>query len=191
MLSTIWAALFSALIASVCAANPYYIPAPQVEFSATQTIDSVPGPFISKIYSSGKKERQEARLGGKDVVTIIRHDKGVAWLLIPSQKRYQELNINDIQAISIQNPLTNKKAVKVGQESVDNRDAIIYKVQLENIDEPAYVWVSKEGITLKANIPEDKSKGLPKTMFKLDNIQVRQQEKSLFELPGNYQKTVE
>ena len=63
------------------------------EYSATQIIETVPGPFINKIFMTPKKERQDATLGGTVVTTIIRHDKGVAWLLIPSKKEYNEIDI--------------------------------------------------------------------------------------------------
>lgn len=41
-------------------------------------------------------------LGGKMVSTIIRHDQGVAWLLIPEKKQYEELDIAQVSTASIQ-----------------------------------------------------------------------------------------
>ena len=42
-----------------------------LEYSAVQRIDTVPGPFLNRIYIAGDRERQDASLGGETVTTII------------------------------------------------------------------------------------------------------------------------
>ena len=110
------------------------------EYSATQTIETVPGPFVNKIFMTPNKERQDASLGGTVVTTIIRHDKGVAWLLIPSKKEYNEIDITTTAAASVHPTLQGKSNTELGQETLEG--AVVKKFALNNEDgQPStFVW---------------------------------------------------
>ncbi|HQV81398.1 MAG: hypothetical protein KBF23_04345 [Agitococcus sp.] len=158
------------------------------EYSATQTIETVPGPFVNKIFMTPNKERQDASLGGTVVTTIIRHDKGVAWLLIPSKKEYNEIDITTTAAASVHPTLQGKSNTELGQETLEG--AVVKKFALNNEDgQPStFVWVSESGIILKADIPQNDTTGRPQASIYLKDVVIGTQDSSLFELPDGYIK---
>lgn len=157
-----------------------------IEYSAIQTIDTIPGPFINHIYIAANKERQDASLGGTTVSTIIRHDKGVAWLLIPNKKRYQEIDIDTVKDISVQTPFLEAEKTNIGQETIEGIVSQKYAIQTANEDKPTFAWFSAQGIVIKTEIPENSATGRPKATIQLKNINIGTQDASLFELPSDY-----
>ena len=159
------------------------------EYSATQIIETVPGPFINKIFMTPKKERQDATLGGTVVTTIIRHDKGVAWLLIPSKKEYNEIDITTAVSASIHPTLNNQHQTELGQEKLEG--ILTKKLAIHSTDgQPsALAWVSENGIILKYETPQNENTGRPKAHIFLNDVLIDKQDASLFELPEGYIKT--
>lgn len=158
-----------------------------IEYSAIQTIDTTPGPFINHIYIAANKQRQDANLGGTTVSTIIRHDKGVAWLLMPKQKMYQEIDIHTVKDISVQTQFLNaKKTQLLGTEKIDGILTTKYAMKADNDEKPIFAWFSTQGIIVKAEIPENPETGRPKASIQLKNIKIGSQDASLFELPNDY-----
>lgn len=159
-----------------------------VSYSANQIIDTTPGPFFSKIYVSGDKERQDASMGGGVVTTIIRRDKGVAWLLIPSQKQYQEVTLDEADFASIQPRFSALKKRLVGKESLDGQHTLKNIYSDASGREVAVAWVTDNGVVLKSEIFEDILNGKPKATVSLEHLQFGKQEQSLFEIPTDYSK---
>lgn len=157
-----------------------------IEYSAIQTIDTTPGPFINHIYIAANKERQDASLGGTTVSTIIRHDKGVAWLLIAKKKMYQTIDINTVKDISVQTQFLNTKKTNIGQEKIDDIVTQKHAITTNNDEKPTTIWVTHDGITVKAEIPANAETGRPKATIQLKNIKIGTQDPSLFELPSDY-----
>jgi hypothetical protein len=159
------------------------------EYSATQTIETVPGPFINKIFMTPQKERQDASLGGTVVTTIIRHDKGVAWLLIPSKKEYNEIDIKTTATASVHPTLQGKNNTELGQETLQGVAVKKFALNSEDGKPSTLVWVSENGIVLKSDIPKNETTGRPKAHIYLKDVLIGKQDASLFELPEGYIKT--
>lgn len=157
-----------------------------VEYSAIQTIDTTPGPFINHIYIAANKQRQDANLGGTTVSTIIRHDKGVAWLLMPKQKLYQQIDIHTVKDISVQSSFLNAEKNKLGTEMIDGTFTTKYAIKTDNDEKPTFAWFSTQGIIVKTEIPENPDTGRPPAIIQLKNINIGTQDASLFELPSDY-----
>ena len=159
-----------------------------VSYSANQFIDTIPGPFVSKIYVSGDKERQDASMGGGVVTTIIRRDKGVAWLLIPSKKQYQEVTLDATEFASIQHRFSELKKRLVGKEQLDGQQTLKNTYSDASGREVALSWATNNGVVVKSEIFEDTLNGKPKATISLKNLQFGQQEQSLFDIPSDYSK---
>ena len=69
------------------------LPSPTVEYSADRIVETEAGTFSGKVYSAQGKERSETDMGGMQSVIILRRDKQLGWMLMPSHKMYQQLDL--------------------------------------------------------------------------------------------------
>ena len=161
---------------------------PFASYSAVQKIDTIPGPFVNKIYVSADKERQDASLGGKVVTTIIRRDKGVAWLLIPKSKQYQEVALDTTQVASIQAQFPDMQKRLLGKEQLNGRHTQKYAYSDTSGRELGLAWVTDNGVVMKSELFEDLDNGKPKATISLQDLQFGKQQQSLFEIPSGYSK---
>ena len=159
-----------------------------LEYSAVQHIETVPGPFLNRIYIAGDRERQDASLGGKTVTTIIRRDKRVVWLLIPGQKLYEEVDVASASVTSLPGQLNPLLGKRLGDERLDGRPVSKIAMPMNEGRQVAYAWVSPEGLVLKAMIPADEQTGRPEARLRLQDVQFGRQDQTLFELPEGYRR---
>ena len=156
------------------------------DYQATQTIHTTPGPFVSQIYVSGQKERQDAMLGGKMVSTIIRRDQGVAWLLIPEKNQYEELDIAQVSTASIQ-PLW-QQAAKTDLGEVLQAGVKLHRYALSTQGQPMVIAVNPQGIVVDSELAADPVQGTPAARIVLSNIHIEPVDPTRFDLPAGYQK---
>ena len=159
------------------------------EYSAIQRIDTVPGPFLNHIYIANGKERQDASLGGQTVTTIIRQDQGVAWLLIPSKKQYQVIDIQAAKTASVQALFHHQAKTEIGTETIDGLATKKYALTTDDGSQPTIIWLADNGIVVKADIPANPQNGSPQATVRLTDIQLGTQNPALFDLPAGYVKT--
>ncbi len=159
-----------------------------LEYSAVQHIETVPGPFLNRIYIAGDRERQDASLGGETVTTIIRRDKGVAWLLIPRHKLYEEIEAGAASVASLPGQLDPRLGTRLGEERLDGQPVSKIAMPMGEGRQVAYAWVSPEGLVLKAMIPADEQTGRPEARLRLQDVQFGRQDAALFELPEGYRQ---
>lgn len=110
----------------------------------------------------------------------------MAWLLIPKQKMYQEIDIHTVKDISVQTQFLNGEKTEIGQETIDGILTTKYAIKTDNDEKPTFAWFSTQGIIVKAEIPENPETGRPKASIQLKNIKIGSQDASLFELPNDY-----
>lgn len=157
------APVFSCLV-SACAMLPEAGTASRVpDYSAVQVIETTPGPFVNRIHVTHDRERQDASLGGGVVTTIIRRDKGVAWLLIPAKRQYEEI---PLAAGTVPSVHTGVQGAAVTRR-----------------------WVSAEGIVLRTEIAAATDAGTPGAVIRLEDLRIEPQDPALFELPAGYTKS--
>lgn len=153
------------------------------QYQAIQTIDTPPSPFVSRIFITADKERQDAMLGGQVVSTIIRHDQGVAWLLIPSKKMYQVIDIKTVKSASVQALWQDQPKTRIGTAVLDGVTTTQYA--LNTSDGQVLVWVADD-IVVKAELPASATLERAPTTIVLQQIQRGTQDPQLFELPADY-----
>jgi hypothetical protein len=161
-----------------------------VEYSADQVIEAEDGAMKSRIFYTPMKERREMSQGGQNMIMITRHDKKVAWTVMPEEKMYMEMGLKpsadktDLSAYKIEQ-------TPVGQEMLNgvnmNKNKIIM-THSSGSKMGGFMWMTKEGIMAKIDaISVEKGS---KDRFKMEqtNIKVGKQPADLFELPRGVEK---
>jgi len=132
-------------------------------------------PGKGKIYMKGRLMRMEY----PQAVTITRADKGVVWILMTEQNMYMEQAYQPHPGMENWTPEMEKKAKKVGTESVSGLTCTKYEMQ--GYEGTVHYWVSK-----KIDFPV-KMEDVNSSMH-LENIKIGKVSGDLFEIPSGYQK---
>ena len=135
----------------------------------------------SKLYVSGEKIRMEMKEG----IMIVRTDKRVSWMLMPSEKMYME---NPIDMTRV--PKTGKnfdgeiERISLGSDSVDGQPTEKFKVTYTENGKSmaAYQWIKDGQIPVKVEAVD----GSYSMEYK--NISTGAQPAELFEVPADYEK---
>lgn len=157
------------------------------EYSAV-TVSKTHGREIQgKVFVKGEKERREASTPMGAYVTILRRDKKVMWKLMPGQKSYMEMPLDQkamTKAPNVPEEGVTKKLL--GTETLNGYEAEKYEitnVKGNGRERKIIMWISK-----KSEIPlriesADKS-------FSIDYKDIKEGgvDDALFEVPAGYQK---
>jgi hypothetical protein len=163
---------------------------PKVEYSADSYMEMAEATMQGALHSAPGKERREYVMEGQKMVMIARHDKKVAWVLMPEDKSYMEMKFpkegrkDDISGYKIE-------TTTIGPETVNGVKTTKSKIIMtgpkgEKLG--GFWWASKEGIIVKMDaISVDKGS---KDRFKIElkNLKIGKQNPSLFEVPAGYTK---
>jgi Domain of unknown function (DUF4412) len=161
-----------------------------VEYSADQVIEAEEMAMKSRLYYTPTKERREMSQGGQNMVMITRHDKKVAWTVMPEEKMYMEMGMKpsddktDLSAYKIEQ-------TPMGQETVNGQRLNKSKIIMTHSSGGkmgGFMWTTKEGIMAKIDaISVEKGS---KDRFKMEqtNIKVGKQPADLFEIPRGVEK---
>jgi hypothetical protein len=175
-----------ALVALPCRADP--LPAPQVEYWADTVTRSGGLTVKEKVYYSPGKLRKELEVPHGTQIEITRLDKQVAWLLMSEERLYLERGLRpEGEGLP---PATTVERTPVGEEAVNQIPAVKYKVIAKQPDGgmlSGYVWVTREGITVKMDLGTE---GAPdqRVIMEVTRLKVGPQAPSLFEIPSGYHK---
>lgn len=141
-----------------------------------------------KIFITPDKQRIEASSEAKQVVTIIRKDLKVAWIIMPDQKVYLEQALSPEQLKAEQNEklpgeIERKKA---GTESINGEVCEKYEITFKPNPQVGAItvlqWLSTDKIPVRSAALD----GAWYTEYR--NIQRGPQSAALFELPKDYKK---
>ncbi|HUU41282.1 MAG TPA: DUF4412 domain-containing protein [Desulfatiglandales bacterium] len=164
-----------------------------VEYSADMIMETGQGTMNSKVYHAlGGKDRQEMSVGGSTQIMIMRLDKKVGWVLMPAQKSYMEMSLDESKQKSGTNVNDCDMNISpLGDETVNGVKATKSKVSMSCPDNENYdgnMWVTKDGIMVKMDAVA--GQGSKQTRLKIDlkNLKIGKQDPSLFEIPAGYQK---
>ena len=153
------------------------------EFSADMETSSR-GQIVArgKIFVKGDLSRHEMNQGGHQVTLINRPDKGVAWTLMPQEKSYIEMAIDqdDEEIMSDNwNRELKKEARQLGSETVNGVKC--NKYELINEGEKVTYWIAKkEELPVRIVTSE--------TEINYRNIRYGHQPDHLFQIPSGYRK---
>ncbi len=157
------------------------------EYEADQVITSGGESNTSKIFVSKDRMRLEmASRRGQQGISIVRFDKKLAWVLMPEQKMYMEVPLQDRDALSGRNPNAKVERQLVGQEVVNGHPAKKYRttVTQEGRTVTGYQWLA----TTLQDLPIKWQDETGRTSGELRNIKVGRPAAGLFEIPAGYQK---
>ncbi len=135
----------------------------------------------AKIYWSGEKMRTEM----EGNIIIIRLDKNICWMVMPSEKMFMEQAIDQNMI-----PKTSKQVkgeverVSLGKETLDGKEVEKFKITYNEKNKRLvmYQWLMNSGFPVKMEA-EDGS-----WVVEYKNISFGGQPDSLFEPPSGFQK---
>jgi len=162
----------------------------KVDYSANYFMETAEMTMQGKVYSSPGMERREFDQEGDKMTTIIRHDKKLAWTLMPGEKAYMENKLDnsgrdgDISAYKMQK-------TDAGTETVNGVKTTKAKVIMtgpNGVKLGGFIWTSKEGITVKVDAIAVDKNSKDRFKFELKNLKVAKQDKALFSIPAGYTK---
>jgi len=175
------AGIFAALVSSLLLGGA----ALAAEFSADMVMKAPDGETMNgKIFVKGGKMRQEIDNDGEKMVTILRPDKKLSWVLMVEEKAYMEMKMkpgaDDPALAEKADPV---KVKRLGNETVNG--FVCEKIQVTEGQSVITQWLSKElGWPVKGEVKSPE--GVSTHEYK--NIRKGNVADSLFELPSGYQK---
>lgn len=162
------------------------------EFSADMK-QSMPGPngnmtMNTKIFVKGQMERRESSGPMGKMVTIIRRDKGVMWMLMPAQKSFMEqpmMNSNPKAdpIASILKRMPNYK--KAGTAKIAGYVCDKYTFKNTERKSSGTAYISPE---LKMELKMEMQSDRGKMSYVVSNIKQGKQANSLFNIPSGFKK---
>jgi outer membrane lipoprotein-sorting protein len=161
---------------------------PGVEYSADSSLETAESAMSGKLYFTPGMERREYSNDDQPTTMIVRRDKKVTWMLMPSEQMYMEMPIpeggreDDVGSYQIEQTI-------VGPETVNDVETTKHKIVMTGADGSkmaGFSWVSKEGIVVKLDAISviDGDKRRFKTELK--NLEIGKQDPALFEIPEGY-----
>lgn len=156
----------------------------QGHYSAEQVIITDKQTRSSKVYVDGGKMRAEMTIGPAHIISIVRPDKNVVYMLMPLQKMYAENPLGDAKDLFAQASGKHAKRELLGTETVLGQRCDKYRISSEH--GTVFFWMNKETSTPVQLESADKS-----VRMEWRNVQVGAQPASLFEPPADYRKATD
>jgi hypothetical protein len=152
------------------------------EFSAVMVQKIPSGDVEAKVFVKGDKVRVETAEG----ITITRMDRGVVWVLMPSENMYMETAINREQMHIASKTISGEtERQHLGRENILGRVADKYRVtrSMAGRTDVFYQWIDQGGeIPLKIEAADGS------LFVEYRDIKERGISDSLFEIPSGYSK---
>lgn len=163
----------------------------QAQYSANSVTETETVTINEKVYAAPGKIRREQDLGSHTQVSIVRMDKGVMWVLMPDERMYMEMSMQQAQAQDPGVDLSGYQMEKteVGQETVNGHQATKYKIIMTNADGTklgGFQWVVNPGIQIKLDAISKDGDTKERIKMELTNLTIGTQDAALFEIPKGY-----
>lgn len=162
------------------------LPVPTVEYSADRVMEAKGHTMSGKVYVARDKERMEMSMEGFEMVTILRRDKQLGYLLMPAQHMYREMDLPSALEQSHAQNAEQAEVTKVGSETIDGYATTKYKMVAKDKSAEGFIWVTSEGIPIKMDLLS-KEGGATRVIITLSNLKIGAQDPLLFEVPADYQ----
>jgi hypothetical protein len=162
------------------------LPGPTVEYSADRVMETSAGTFNGKVYATKDKERSETSMGSMQSVMILRRDRQLGWMLMPSHKMYQTMDFAKAQAQSGAAPDDQVEITEVGSESIEGFQAKKFKMLMKDGTAGGFIWITEHGIPVKMDMLSKSGGEKSRMTVTLKNLKVGPQDAQLFELPSGY-----
>jgi len=157
------------------------------EFSATMITKAGGMEIPGKVYVKGNKMRNEIQAAGHPIINILRPDKKLVWLIMPQQKAFMEMPINQETQQKMMTLTEKQKAKmkKVGSETIDGYACDKYETTMDHQGKSmkVYTWIATDlGVPIRV-VSEDGSFAMEYKDIKPGGVA-----DSLFEAPQGYKK---
>ncbi|NLI96680.1 MAG: DUF4412 domain-containing protein [Synergistaceae bacterium] len=155
------------------------------EFSAEMVMKGPDGQAMNgKVFVKGQKIRQEMQQDGETVVTILRVDRRLSWILMVDEKAYLEMKMRESsEDPSLVEKTDPAKVRRLGKETVNG--FLCEKVQVTDNGTVVTQWISEElAWPIKGEVKSPK--GISSHEYR--NIRKGGVSDSLFEIPPGFQK---
>lgn len=162
----------------------------RVAFSADRTLTIDDRTYPGRVYARPGLQRHEQELGGIEQVIILQRNGAHGWLVLPGMHSYVEFYfpraLDELSDPSL-------RSVAVGKDTVSGLRTTKYRIEhtaRDGTSVDGYVWVSDQGIIVKADGYYTAAKGGRRTPVKLllSNIRIGAQDQALFDVPQNFVK---
>lgn len=180
-----WAVLCSCAVGAL-GAGP--LPVPTVAYCADRVIESSAGTFGGRVCASEGRERTETDFKGMKSVMIVRPDLQLGWMLMPTQKMYQELDLAKARQQAGGAPSDDVKITEVGAEDVEGQSTTKYKLLMKDGSAGGFMWFTAQGIAVKMDLLQKSGGKSERMTVTLKNLQVGPQDAATFEVPKDYSK---
>lgn len=185
--------LLTAAVLSMVGAAQAAGPSPsRVEHSADTVIETAEVSMKGRIYYTPTRERREMVMGsgGDKMITITRHDKKVAWTLMPAEKMYMEMSISQAKTPGDPSQFKVEQTV-VGPETVNGVSTTKGKIIMtgpKGEKMGGFMWTTKDNIVVKMDAIAVDKKQKHRFKTELTNLKIGKQDPNLFEVPAGYEK---
>jgi hypothetical protein len=174
------------LVAFAATAQGAGLPSPTVEYSADRVMETSAGTFEGKVYAAKDKERSETSMRGMTSVMILRRDKQLGYMLMPTQKMYQQMDFAKAQQQSGAQAADQVEITEVGSDTIDGQPTTKYKLIMKDGSAGGFMWFTKDGIMMKMDTVVKNGRDKSRMTITLKNVKVGSQDASLFEVPAGY-----
>lgn len=189
MLIRLFACAWALLCAATASAQELTsLPVPTVEYSADRVLETEAGTFNGRVYFARGKERGEMEAGGMKSVLILHTEAQKGWMLMPSQRMYQEMDFAKARQHMGGNPANDVKIGAVGADTVEGHATTKYKLVMKDGSAGGFMWITADGIVVKMDMIQKSGRKNERMTMTLKNLQVGTQDPALFEVPANYSK---
>lgn len=186
-----WMAAAITLAGATQAASPSQ---PKVEYSADTMMETAEVSMKGHVNYTPTRERREmvTGSGGDKMIMITRHDKKVAWTLMPADKMYMEMSLAQASAQSKDD--TSKYKIEqtvVGPETLNGVNTTKSKIIMtgpKGEKMGGFMWVTKENIVVKMDAIAIDKKDKMRFKTELTDLKIGKQDAKLFEVPAGYDK---
>lgn len=185
------AATALSIATAVHAASPSQ---PKVEYSADTMMETAEVSMKGHVNYTPTRERREmvTGSGGDKMIMITRHDKKVAWTLMPSEKMYMEMSLDQASAQAKDD--TSKYKIEqtvVGPETVNGVNTTKSKIIMtgpKGEKMGGFMWATRENIVVKMDAIAIDKKDKLRFKTELTDLKIGRQDPGLFEIPPGYTK---
>lgn len=162
------------------------LPMPKVAYSADRTLVTEAGTLTGKVHSSLGMERAEMSAGDMSSVMILRPDRQLAWMLMPTQRMYQEMDFAKAQRQSGSGPAADVTITEAGTDVVEGQATTKYKLMMKDGSAGGFMWFTADGIAVKMDLLSKEDGRSSRMTVTLSNLVVGEQDAALFEVPAGY-----
>jgi len=156
------------------------------EFSAVVVTKSHDQERQGKIYVKGDKIRREFSTPNGNMVTIIRGDKKVMWMLMPGQQVYREMPFNkEVMNRTLNLPSEQVTKKLVGTETLNGYATDKYETSVKTGtgEIKGTMWIAK-----KLEVPLKMETAEPPFVQEYKDIKEGGVDDAVFEIPPGYEK---